>query len=94
MNETMAAVMADSNAITASMQNAMPIQILQLEDVADAVAWLVSDQAKYITGVALPVDAGSSFANHHHGTPFDPSRRRVRRGFDRWGEINSCWRPC
>jgi NAD(P)-dependent dehydrogenase (short-subunit alcohol dehydrogenase family) len=22
------------------------------------VAWLVSDQARYITGVALPVDAG------------------------------------
>jgi hypothetical protein len=22
------------------------------------VAWLVSDQAKYITGVTLPVDAG------------------------------------
>jgi NAD(P)-dependent dehydrogenase (short-subunit alcohol dehydrogenase family) len=28
------------------------------EDVSDAVAWLVSDQAKYVTGVTLPVDAG------------------------------------
>jgi NAD(P)-dependent dehydrogenase (short-subunit alcohol dehydrogenase family) len=25
---------------------------------ANAVAWLVSDQARYITGITLPVDAG------------------------------------
>ena len=40
------------------MQNAMPIDILEPEDVSDAVAFLVSDRAKWITGVALPVDAG------------------------------------
>ena len=28
------------------------------EDINDAVAWLVSDEAKFITGVALPLDAG------------------------------------
>ena len=28
------------------------------EDISDAVAFLVSDQAKWIPGVALPVDAG------------------------------------
>ncbi len=38
--------------------NALPVQILQADDIANAVAWLVSDQARYITGVALPVDAG------------------------------------
>lgn len=32
---------------------------IEAEDVADAVAWLCSDQAKYITGVALPIDAGN-----------------------------------
>jgi NAD(P)-dependent dehydrogenase (short-subunit alcohol dehydrogenase family) len=36
----------------------MPVEVLQPEDIANAVAWLVSDQAKYITGVTLPVDAG------------------------------------
>jgi NAD(P)-dependent dehydrogenase (short-subunit alcohol dehydrogenase family) len=41
------------------MSNALPVQILQAEDIANAVAWLVSDQARYITGVTLPVDAGS-----------------------------------
>ena len=38
--------------------NALPVQILQPDDIADTVAWLVSDQARYITGVTLPVDAG------------------------------------
>ncbi|MCU1603258.1 MAG: putative oxidoreductase [Frankiales bacterium] len=42
----------------ATMQNALPIEILQPEDIANAVAFLVSDQAAYITGTALPVDAG------------------------------------
>lgn len=40
------------------MGNALPVQVLSPEDVANAVAWLVSDQARYITGITLPVDAG------------------------------------
>jgi SDR family mycofactocin-dependent oxidoreductase len=44
----------------AAMQNAMPVQILQPADISDAIAFLVSDQAKWITGVSLPVDAGFS----------------------------------
>ncbi|MDV3125135.1 mycofactocin-coupled SDR family oxidoreductase [Mycobacterium sp. 21AC1] len=38
--------------------NALPVQVVQVEDVANAVAWLVCDQARYVTGVTLPVDAG------------------------------------
>lgn len=62
MNEAMgqmmtAAMAGESNSISA-MQNAMPVDILEPEDIAEAVAFLVSDRAKWITGVALPVDAG------------------------------------
>jgi SDR family mycofactocin-dependent oxidoreductase len=61
-NEAMARLMAQAatsgdNAISA-MQNALPIPILQAEDIANAVAWLVSDEAKFITGIQLPLDAG------------------------------------
>jgi SDR family mycofactocin-dependent oxidoreductase len=60
MEQLMAAAAAQgSNAISA-MQNALPIDILQPEEIAEAVAFLVSDKARYITGVALPVDAGFS----------------------------------
>lgn len=40
------------------MGNALPVQVLQPDDVANAALWLVSDAARYITGVTLPVDAG------------------------------------
>ncbi|KUI24257.1 3-ketoacyl-ACP reductase [Mycobacterium sp. IS-1742] len=40
------------------MTNALPVQALDAEDIAAAVAFLASDEARYITGVALPVDAG------------------------------------
>jgi SDR family mycofactocin-dependent oxidoreductase len=40
------------------MSNALPVETLAAEDIANAVFWLVSDAARYVTGVALPVDAG------------------------------------
>ncbi len=39
--------------------NAMPVPAVEAEDIANAVAWLVSDAARYVTGVTLPVDAGA-----------------------------------
>lgn len=58
MNAAMQALMAQSDGDLSAMQNALPIPILQPEDIANAVAWLVSDEAKYVTGIALPIDAG------------------------------------
>jgi SDR family mycofactocin-dependent oxidoreductase len=39
--------------------NALPVAWLEPIDVSEAIVWLVSDAARYITGVQLPVDAGS-----------------------------------
>ena len=39
--------------------NKIPIPWIEPEDVADAVAWLASDEARYVTGIVLPVDAGA-----------------------------------
>ena len=44
--------------IPTDLGNAMPVQMVEPEDITNAVAWLVSDAARYITGVTLPVDAG------------------------------------
>ena len=38
--------------------NALPIPWVEPVDVSNAVLFLASDEARYITGVALPVDAG------------------------------------
>jgi SDR family mycofactocin-dependent oxidoreductase len=40
----------------------LPLSMLEPGDVTDAVLWLVSDAAKYVTGVTLPVDAGVTLA--------------------------------
>jgi SDR family mycofactocin-dependent oxidoreductase len=42
----------------AGMQNALPVELIEPSDVTNAILWLVSDKARYVTGVALPVDAG------------------------------------
>jgi SDR family mycofactocin-dependent oxidoreductase len=38
--------------------NLMPVDAMQSGDISDAIAFLVSDQAKWITGATLNVDAG------------------------------------
>ena len=62
INETMGKLMVQAmegeGTQISAMQNAMPVGILEPDDIADAVAFLVSDRAKWITGVSLPVDAG------------------------------------
>jgi SDR family mycofactocin-dependent oxidoreductase len=38
--------------------HALPVRWVQPSDVSNAVLWLASDEARYITGAVLPVDAG------------------------------------
>jgi SDR family mycofactocin-dependent oxidoreductase len=38
--------------------SALPIDLMEPSDVSNAVAWLASDEARYVTGVELSVDAG------------------------------------
>jgi SDR family mycofactocin-dependent oxidoreductase len=40
--------------------NAIPVPWLESEDVSNAVLWLASDESRYVTGVAIPLDAGMS----------------------------------
>ncbi|MGY1841653.1 MULTISPECIES: mycofactocin-coupled SDR family oxidoreductase [unclassified Modestobacter] len=37
----------------------LPDPVSQPEDIADAVAWLASDQARHVTGIQLPIDLGT-----------------------------------
>ena len=45
-------------ALASAMQNAMPVEMVEAIDISNAVAWLVSDDARYVTGTVIPVDAG------------------------------------
>ncbi len=43
---------------SARRMNVLPVPWVEVADVSNAILWLCSDEARYITGVALPVDAG------------------------------------
>lgn len=38
--------------------NSMPTPWVEPSDISEAVAWLASDHARFVTGISLPVDAG------------------------------------
>jgi len=38
--------------------NALPVSWVESVDISNAMIWLASDEARYVTGVTLPVDAG------------------------------------
>jgi NAD(P)-dependent dehydrogenase (short-subunit alcohol dehydrogenase family) len=41
-----------------SYKNAMPVEMVEPSDIANAAVFLASDEARYVTGVPFPVDAG------------------------------------
>jgi NAD(P)-dependent dehydrogenase (short-subunit alcohol dehydrogenase family) len=51
----------DVKAGFASM-NLLPIPWVEPVDISNAIVWLASDAARYITGITLPVDAGNQHA--------------------------------
>lgn len=46
------------NSQPGSTHNALPVTSIEASDVSHAVVYLASDEARYVTGVAFPVDAG------------------------------------
>lgn len=40
------------------LTHAMPVEMLDAVDISNAILWLCSEEARYVTGVTLPVDAG------------------------------------
>src|SRR5690606_36887852 len=41
-----------------NMQNLLPVELVEPVDISNAIVWLASDEARYVTGVSLLVDAG------------------------------------
>ncbi|WP_243794271.1 mycofactocin-coupled SDR family oxidoreductase [Saccharopolyspora gloriosae] len=49
---------SENPADAAMLVNALPVKVVEPGDISEAVVWLASDAARYVTGTALPVDAG------------------------------------
>jgi SDR family mycofactocin-dependent oxidoreductase len=49
---------AHAHTLAPIFMNALPDPISEPEDIANAVAWLASDEARHVTGIQLPIDLG------------------------------------
>jgi SDR family mycofactocin-dependent oxidoreductase len=58
VNDAMAEFLAQDPIMSNAMANALPVDMVEPVDISNAIVWLVSDDARYVTGVTLPVDAG------------------------------------
>jgi (+)-trans-carveol dehydrogenase len=47
-------------AVPAGDMNALPVPWIEPGDVSNAVLFLASDEARYVTGISLPIDAGAA----------------------------------
>ncbi|GAA1333204.1 mycofactocin-coupled SDR family oxidoreductase [Pseudonocardia xinjiangensis] len=57
VNEFMAQALSSADG-SFNLQNALPVEMVEPVDVSNAIVWLASEEARYVTGVSLPVDAG------------------------------------
>jgi SDR family mycofactocin-dependent oxidoreductase len=58
VNDVMGEFLAQDPQLSDAMANALPVDMVEPVDISNAIVWLVSDDARYVTGVTLPVDAG------------------------------------
>ncbi|KXF56436.1 3-ketoacyl-ACP reductase [Rhodococcus sp. SC4] len=57
-NEAVTEFLTDHPAIGAELTNLLPVPLVEAIDISNAISWLVSDEARYVTGITLSVDAG------------------------------------
>jgi NAD(P)-dependent dehydrogenase (short-subunit alcohol dehydrogenase family) len=58
VNEMFAKMVEENPGMSEAWRNAMPVELIEAVDVSNAIVWLCSEEARYVTGVMLPVDAG------------------------------------
>lgn len=58
VNDYTAQFLESSEEGASNVQNLLPVEMIEAVDISNAIVWLSSDEARYVTGVSLPVDAG------------------------------------
>jgi SDR family mycofactocin-dependent oxidoreductase len=58
VNEVMERFLAQDPSVAGALANLLPVEIIEPVDISNAILFLVSDEARYVTGVTFPVDAG------------------------------------
>ena len=63
VNDYMAQFLSDDFAAS-NMTNLLPVEMVEAVDISNAVLWLASDEARYVTGTQQRVDAGGYLKWH------------------------------
>lgn len=58
LNDQFAQFAAEHREYASAVQNLLPVPRLDVSDISDAMVYLCGESGRYITGVAMPVDAG------------------------------------
>jgi SDR family mycofactocin-dependent oxidoreductase len=58
VNEGFGVFVTEHPDAAAALQNPLPVELIEPVDISNAIVWLCSEDARYVTGVTLPVDAG------------------------------------
>jgi SDR family mycofactocin-dependent oxidoreductase len=58
LNDQVGKYVQDNPEAAKMVANLMPVDLIEPVDISNAILYLVSDDARYVTGVTLPVDAG------------------------------------
>jgi NAD(P)-dependent dehydrogenase (short-subunit alcohol dehydrogenase family) len=59
-NAEFGALAAERPEFVEAMRNALPVPMVEPEDISNAILFLCSDAGRYVTGAAMPVDAGAA----------------------------------
>ena len=60
INEPVNQMNADQPEWAAALMNLMPVTLMEASDVSEAMVYLCGRSGRYVTGIALPVDAGNA----------------------------------
>ncbi len=60
INEAVNQLMADQPGYEEALANLMPVTLIEVSDISDAMVYLCGRSGRYITGITLPVDAGNA----------------------------------
>lgn len=58
LNEVLGKYKGDNPEAAKMVASLIPVDLVEPFDISNAILYLVSDDARYVTGVTLPVDAG------------------------------------
>jgi SDR family mycofactocin-dependent oxidoreductase len=60
VNKQVEQLLAEQPEYLVSLENLMPVPLIEPSDISDAMVYLCGQSGRYITGITLPVDAGFS----------------------------------